>query len=873
MKIDAVPPFTLRAWPLALLAAGLAASVAAGLWQQRANEAWVREQLQLTAERTADRLRRRMLTYENGLLAARSAIIAAGRSVEEITGEQFRRFGASLDLERQFPGLSSVSFIRRVPAAQEAAFVAEMRRQGFADFGIRQVGPNLGERFVIQYIEPPQDGNAQLAGLDVASDPRRRAAALASLRSGEPRLSAPFALEGDPGHALRAFALMVPIYRGIAVPPAERRDAEAFGWANVRLVMDRMLQDFDRDNGAFALALSDATPPGASVTFFTSADWTPDTTAPMHQVPLQLYGRVWQVQVQALAPLVQRLHLRDPLGLALRSAGVAALLALLLHAVLRSAQGERVILHQRARMAAVVDSAHDAIVGQGEDGTIVSWNPAAERLLGWREGEARGNELVALAVPADYREPVREALRRARRGQDVPPFDTVCLDREGRPVEVSASVACIRDARGRPSGAATTLRDMRAQRAAQARVEELNATLELQVRLRTAELRALLDSAASAIVATDLEGLIISFNPAAEALLRLPAAQALGRPMADFYDPQELRERVHALPREIHEHAAALPPHVRQALRQGPPGPDRQRSEWTYVRADGTRFLGLLSLSLLRDGQGQPHGFLSVIADLSERKALEQALEQRTLQAEAASQAKSAFLAHMSHEFHTPLNAVMGFSQLLAQMQLPDRAQLFVRHVQQAGEQLLGLTDDVLDLSRIESGELRLEHAGFALSALLESVDALARPMAQRKGLELLLDAAPALPPRLRGDAPRLRQVLLKLLDNAVKFTQSGRVELRVRQAAREAGRVVLRFDVSDTGMGMEPQLQQRVFEPFAQGDDSSTRRFGGTGLGLSIARRLVALMGGELALQSAPGRGSTFSVTVGLEVEEEGPG
>jgi PAS domain S-box-containing protein len=390
------------------------------------------------------------------------------------------------------------------------------------------------------------------------------------------------------------------------------------------------------------------------------------------------------------------------------------------------------------------------------------------------------------------------------------------------------------------------------------------------VRLRTAELRAILHSAATAIIATDLTGRITAFNPAAEAMLRLPAAQALGRSVLDFHDPQELRDKTHLLPREVVEHAGQLPPDVREALRRSrPPPAQAQRSEWSYVRADGTRFPGLLHLSVLRDDHGRVHGFLAVIADLSERQALEQALELRTRQAEAASQAKSTFLAHMSHELHTPLNAVIGLSQLLAQMALPPRAQQFVRHIREAGEQLLALTDDVLDLSRLEAGELQLAPMAFELPALLEAVRVLVQPLAAVKGLALRLEAAPGLPARLHGDAPRLRQVLLHLLDNAVKFTEAGEVVLRVEGEVLQARRVRLRLEVSDTGIGIAPAAQQRIFEPFAQGDDSSTRRFGGTGLGLSIVRRLVALMGGELWLDSAPGRGSRFVVTVELDVED----
>ncbi|WP_198321073.1 PAS domain-containing sensor histidine kinase [Azohydromonas aeria] len=384
--------------------------------------------------------------------------------------------------------------------------------------------------------------------------------------------------------------------------------------------------------------------------------------------------------------------------------------------------------------------------------------------------------------------------------------------------------------------------------------------LEQRLQHRMVEVRTILDSAASALVATDLRWRITTLNPAAEALLRLPAAQALGRRLLDFAEPGELRRRSRSLPAEVRQ---VLWPGIRAREHASPvPG---QGSEWRCRRADGTHVPVMLGLSVLRNERGEPRGFLGVLTDLSERKALEEDLRQRTLQAEAGSRAKSAFLAHMSHEIRTPLNAVIGLSQLLVRMALPQQALGYVGHIQQAGEQLLALTNDVLDLSRIEAGELHLEVVEFELLPLLQSLQAMVQPQAAAKALSLRLEMSGALPAALRGDPLRLRQVLLNLLGNAVKFTATGSVTLRVQALPGDAERARLRFDVADTGIGIPAGQQARIFEAFTQADSSTTRRFGGTGLGLSIVRRLVDMMGGTLALDSAPGRGSTFSVTLAL--------
>jgi signal transduction histidine kinase len=223
----------------------------------------------------------------------------------------------------------------------------------------------------------------------------------------------------------------------------------------------------------------------------------------------------------------------------------------------------------------------------------------------------------------------------------------------------------------------------------------------------------------------------------------------------------------------------------------------------------------------------------------------------------------------MSHELRTPLNAVIGLSHLLQQMVLPTRAQDFVGHVAQAGAQLLALVNDVLDLARIESGEMRLECLPFELGEVLDEVHGIIHPLAAAKGLALEFEATGAAPLRVCGDALRLKQVLLNLLGNAVKFTPAGSVRLDVHAVGCGDAGVMLCFDVVDTGIGIAPEAQQRIFDPFTQADGSTTRRYGGTGLGLSIVRRLVAMMGGSLELQSAPGQGSRFSVGVPFALPE----
>jgi PAS domain S-box-containing protein len=298
-------------------------------------------------------------------------------------------------------------------------------------------------------------------------------------------------------------------------------------------------------------------------------------------------------------------------------------------------------------------------------------------------------------------------------------------------------------------------------------------------------------------------------------------------------------------------------------------------------RADGQYRWHLTRATPMRDNQGNIGQWVGTCTDIEEQKQAEAELERRVaartaeanelaLRAQQASRAKSEFLAMMSHEIRTPMNVVVGLADLLWESVMPTEQREYVRMLRKAGESLLTVINDVLDLSAVEAGRLHIQRTEFDLPVALEGVLSVMRSRADGRGLRLVCDAAEEIPIHLIGDPDRLRQILINLLGNAIKFSESGSVSLSIRPAAG-AGPGALTFSVSDTGIGIPLEKQALIFDSFTPADSSITRKYGGTGLGLTISRQLVELMHGRIWVVSEPGRGSTFSFTIPFDVPTAG--
>ena len=417
-------------------------------------------------------------------------------------------------------------------------------------------------------------------------------------------------------------------------------------------------------------------------------------------------------------------------------------------------------------------------------------------------------------------------------------------------------------------------------------LSDLSTRLYIESSLQTvnAMQAAIFDSVGTAIIATDEAGKITVFNRTAEEWLGYTAAEVIGQasPMI-FHDSAEVAARAELISKELNR--PIKPGFDVFVAKAGKGGFDA--NEWTYITKDRTKIPVMLTVSAMRDTSGQLLGYVGLAADLTEQKKTEATLATYVAEIEAANQLayqqnrelkrradelkesrdsavaatrmKSEFLANMSHEIRTPMNGVIGMAHLLLNTPMTEKQQGYARTIRESAESLLAILNDILDLSKMEAGKMTLENFPFDLRLMLEDLCDVMAPTAHSKRLELHCEIPPGMSSRVIGDPSRLRQILTNLLGNAIKFTDKGEVSVSVKVLKDNPKRVTYRLAVKDSGIGIEQERQQKIFESFTQADGTTTRKFGGTGLGLTISKQLAELMGGEIGVKSSVGHGSEF--------------
>jgi len=520
-------------------------------------------------------------------------------------------------------------------------------------------------------------------------------------------------------------------------------------------------------------------------------------------------------------------------------------------------QAEEALLKAGALQKAIFDSANFSSIATDAKGVIQIFNVGAERMLGYTAAEVMNK-----ITPADISDP-QEVIARAKAlsvelGTPITPgfealvfkasrgiediYELTYIRKDGSRFPAVVSVTALRDAQGGIIGYLLIGTDNTARKLVEAEQKKLDQRLRDQ-QFYT---RSLIESNIDAMMMADPSGIITDVNRQMEALTGCTRDELIGAPFKNYFTDPERAEAA-----------------IKLVLSQK----KVTDYELTACALDGKQTVVSYNITTFYDRSRTLQGVFAAARDVTERKRVEAELQQAKAMAETASLAKSDFLASMSHEIRTPMNALVGIADLLAKTPLSEEQDKYVQIFRRAGDNLLNLINDILDLSKVEASQLELERTGFSLHDLLEKVREMVAGRASEKGLTLVREIAPTVPQDLIGDPTRLRQVLLNLLGNAIKFTESGEVALRVTKDADSESPGALRFTISDTGIGIPDEKLGAVFERFTQADSSTTRRYGGSGLGLTISKRLVELMGGRIWVESGVGRGSVFSFTVPLEI------
>lgn len=488
----------------------------------------------------------------------------------------------------------------------------------------------------------------------------------------------------------------------------------------------------------------------------------------------------------------------------------------------------------------LVESVKDyAIFMLDPQGNIMTWNAGAQRANGYMADEIIGkhfsifytDDAIQSAHPQYELKIATEQGRYEEEGWRI--------KKDGTLFWANVLITAVRDYTGELVGFAKVTRDLTERRNV---AEELRRTEQILARM----VESVKDYA---IFMLDVQGNVMTWNEGARRIKGYKAEEIIGKHFSTFYN--EDAKRINHPQHELN-----------LALRDG-----RYEEEGWRIRKDGTQFWANVVITAVRDTENRLLGFAKVTRDLTERRQAQLDLERARDEALVASQLKSQFVANVSHEIRTPLSGVVGLTEILSRnSSLDEDAKESVSRIYSSSKRLLSILNDLLDFAKLEAGKVEVDKSAFSLRAVIDDVIGLSQPKVDEKGLVITIEYLGTVPDVIVGDQSKLRQVLLNLVHNAVKFTERGGVQVSVEVADPD-----LRFLVTDTGVGIDSVNQSKLFQPFVQADGSVRREFGGTGLGLSIAQQYVHLMGGQIGLESAPGRGSTFWFTIPkIEATEE---
>ena len=830
---------------------GLAATVGMVFWLKNNLDSDAQALFDRGAERIQAEVKRRFSQPMYGLKGARGTY-AASRSV---TRQDFRAYVESRDLAVEFPGIRGFGFIARVPRGDLAAFVAVQRADVAPEFEVQTQGtaPDL---FVVKFIEPIADNRASL-GFDIGQELVRREAAERAMNTGQPALTGKIILVQD-GKKSPGMLYFLPVYRSGADPvTAQQHRAALVGLLYTPMVADELFWGLAGvADGALRLELFDGAVNQPDRLLYESESGTPalataDTLsrralpAIERVYPVNVGGRILNLRLSSTA-LFDASQDRSILALA----GVAGALASMLIALtiwllavgrLRAQRQAQRMTADLDRLARVVQHTNNAVTIADTQMRITWINEGFTRLTGYTQDDARGRTPADLLGTANADPQTIQILMNALAKGEPCRVEVLNRAKDGHEYWVDTEVQPTRDATGALIGFMEIGADITLQKQTQKKLEA--ALRASSAMLSTVEMHTIVSIA-------DRQGVIIEVNEA--------FCDRAG------YSREELIGQDHRIVNSG-VHPEQFWTDMWGQISTGA----SWRGDICNRGKDGTLYWVDSMIAPFIGDDGLVEKYVSMRTDITVRKQADEQLKVLVTRAEQASSAKSQFVANMSHEIRTPMNAILGMLKLLENTDLTAGQLDYVEKTEGAARSLLGLLNDILDYSKVEAGKMTLDPRPFRVDRLMRDLSVILSANVGAKNIEVLFDVDPTLPKRLVGDDMRLQQVLINLGGNAIKFTSSGEVVLRLRVVEGDAQSVLVEFAMKDSGIGIAPENQAHIFSGFSQAEASTTRRYGGTGLGLAISSRMVNLLGGTLALDSVLGEGSTFHFQIRFPVAE----
>ena len=772
------------------------------------------------------------------------SIIGFAKTSQMITEKEFTQFTKYQNFFEEAVPIRAIALMPVIISDEVAQVEATLQKRegirsshGYSPITIKTT-PERKLYAPVLYVETRAGSRKGILGYDLASSPLRLKTALQALKTQKVLITPPVTLSQDKPDSYPSVLIVGAVSRGnLGLRDHRLNPDEKPLIIAASYTPGQVIQEIVRSSQSllFSVEIFDVTDKNLILIFSNATSKSSDI---LQKQNIEFGGREWNIQyrqTQAFSTTIM------PLWLYFFLAGGIILIGALAFTTGRLVDRNQKIYAREVFLSNFLSYTPLAAVFLDTNLNVISWNPAAESTFGYSSEEALGRNVLELIVTPEHHAQLEEVLTSTTVGGKSTQGTYENVTKGGDSILCMWVNTATLGEDGKPSGIAAMIRDISKRKLAEA-----------EIAASEHRYRQIINTTRQGFWQIDTMGATVDVNPAMCEMLGRSREEFLGKTIYDFVD----------------EENAAIFNAELERRKTGAIG----SYEVALQHSDGANIPCLNNASPAYDMEGKRIGSIGLWTDFTEIKEAGKALEEAKLQAELANQAKSNFLANMSHEIRTPMNGIVGMAEILSRTDLQAEQSRMLQTIRISSLSLLRIIDDILDISKIEAGRLTLEQHTLRLSDVIEEALDTLMSIADQHYVRLTLVLDTKLPQFILSDSIRLRQILLNLLSNAVKFSgnregnQTGHVSLKVEKLDDSEMRIV----VADDGIGMSKEVTEKLFQPFTQGEDSTTREYGGTGLGLVITNNLVALMKGTISVDSAPGKGSTFEVLLPL-LEAEG--